>query len=614
MKTVYKILLAAASVFFVSGLIRICGLSDYIYFNKSFLSAALFLLTVFLSGRTWKEISRDKRRGLTAFFLSWLLIFTEILGGSLRLLENQGGVVITAGSVLWMFVCAFFLSWLLEPAFFGLLNLCWRSEKTSGVRSGKELNRIFLLSWLVLFAGWIPCFLAFYPGLYCYDMIWQWSMFDSGMYSTHHPLIHTLFAGEIIELGKTLGGSYQAGLALHSLVQMGILTGCMAFALRWLAKCRAPRVLWLGTGSFYLFFPFFPVSSISTTKDIIFGGLMLAVFVCLCDMVMEKRIYRGWKLGAFLFAAVLMGLFRNNAVYGLAFLAVCLFAAAGIGRLRKPSGHENGNDQYAAGFSRDGRRTARRPMTFTAQMAILLSVVILGIQGGFWGLEKGLHAQKGSVAEMLSMPVQQLARTYVYHQDDISMEDKTLLFSYLPEENLNGYKYYVSDPVKAGLNQEYLEENTVDFVKLWAGLGLQYPKEYLLAPLYNMMGLWYLGGDSSCYVEYEMSEPFDEEHAVETRSILPGLREVYCWFTDENLQENLPGLSIFFYTSFYVWAVLTAAFFALARRKYLYQIPVLFLGGYILTLVLGPCVTVRYLLGVIMAVPVLWICVTREEA
>ena len=212
------------------------------------------------------------------------------------------------------------------------------------------------------------------------------------------------------------------------------------------------------------------------------------------------------------------------------------------------------------------------------------------------------------------MPVQQLARTYVYHQDDISMEDKTLLFSYLPEENLNGYKYYVSDPVKAGLNQEYLEENTGDFVKLWAGLGLQYPKEYLLASLYNMMGLWYLGGDSSCYVEYEMSEPFDEEHAVETRSILPGLREVYCWFTDENLQENLPGLSIFFYTSFYVWAVLTAAFFALARRKYLYQIPVLFLGGYILTLVLGPCVTVRYLLGVIMAVPVLWICVTREEA
>ena len=64
MKTVYKILLAAASVFFVSGLIRICGLSDYMYFNKSLLSAALFLLTVFLSGRTWKEISRDKRRGL----------------------------------------------------------------------------------------------------------------------------------------------------------------------------------------------------------------------------------------------------------------------------------------------------------------------------------------------------------------------------------------------------------------------------------------------------------------------------------------------------------------------------------------------------------------------
>lgn len=82
MKTVYKILLAAASVFFASGLIRICGLSDYIYFNKSFLSAALFLLTVFLSGRTWQEISRDKRRGLTAFFPGFLFLRKSLAGAS----------------------------------------------------------------------------------------------------------------------------------------------------------------------------------------------------------------------------------------------------------------------------------------------------------------------------------------------------------------------------------------------------------------------------------------------------------------------------------------------------------------------------------------------------
>lgn len=644
MKTRIKILLGAANVAAVSGFIRICGLEDRIYFNKSFLSAALFLLTIALAGRTWEELSRDKRRGRTAFFLSWLLIFTELLGGSLRLLENHGGVMITVWSVLWMLGSAFFLSWLLEPAFYRLLGISWREKKefrqtgneqieerrpergqieerqpgrgqieerqpgrrqteerqagkgqargkhrVTAPGSARELNRIFLLSWLVLFLGWIPCFLAFYPGLYCYDMIWQWSMFESGVYSTHHPLLHTLFAGGLIRLGKEIGGSWEAGFALHSLVQMAILSGCMAFALRYLAKIRAPRVLFLGCGAFYLLFPFFPVSAVSTTKDVIFGGLMLVVFVCLWEMAAGRALYRGWRLAAFIAAAVLMGLFRNNAVYGLAFLAACLFCAAAAGRLK------------------------RRANSFAWRMGLLLAVVIVGIQGGFWGLEKGLQAQKGSIAEMCSLPMQQLARTYVYHQEEISDEDKELLFSYLPEENLLRYKYYVSDPVKAGFNQEYFAEHTGDFVRLWLKLGLQHPKEYLLSPLYNMMGLWYLGGDSSCFVAYEMDEPFDQEHVVEAAGKLPWLKEAYTWFTDENLQKYLPGVCIFFYTSFYVWAVLVSGAYLFASKQYACLAPVLFLGGYILTLVLGPCVTVRYLLGVMMAVPVLAVCGTLDS-
>lgn len=325
-------------------------------------------------------------------------------------------------------------------------------------RSARELNRIFLLSWLVLFFGWIPCFLAFYPGLYCYDMIWQWSMFESGVYSTHHPLIHTLFAGGLMRLGKEIGGSWEAGLALHSLVQMAILSGCMAFALRYLAKIRAPRVLFLVCGAFYLLFPFFPVSAVSTTKDVIFGGLMLVVLVCLWEMAAGRALYQGWRLAAFIAAAVLMGLFRNNAVYGLAFLAACLFCAAAAGRLKK------------------------RPHPFAWRMGLLLAVVIVGIQGGFWGLEKGLQAQKGSIAEMCSLPMQQLARTYVYHQEEISDEDKELLFSYLPEENLLRYKYYVSDPVKAGFNQDYFAEHTGDFVRLWLKLGLRHRRNICCPP------------------------------------------------------------------------------------------------------------------------------------
>lgn len=50
---------------------------------------------------------------------------------------------------------------------------------------------------------------------------------------------------------------------------------------------------------------------------------------------------------------------------------------------------------------------------------------------------------------------------------------------------LTRYRYYLSDPVKKGMNMELVEDEPVEFLKLWARLGKQFPSEYLEAPLYN---------------------------------------------------------------------------------------------------------------------------------
>ena len=145
----------------------------------------------------------------------------------------------------------------------------------------------------------------------------------------------------------------------------------------------------------------------------------------------------------------------------------------------------------------------------------------------------------------------------------------------------------------------------VPFLRLWMKLGMQFPGEYLKSPLYNMMGLWYMGGDSSCYMEYSMSSPIDEVRAVETVSKLPFLKDYYSWFTDEHLQKYLPGISVFFYTSFYSWCVILAAGVLLAKRKYLQLLLPLFLVSYSFTLIFGPCMIVRYFMGVMLCIPVL---------
>lgn len=73
---------------------------------------------------------------------------------------------------------------------------------------------------------------------------------------------------------------------------------------------------------------------------------------------------------------------------------------------------------------------------------------------------------------------------------------------------------------------ELVEDEPVEFLKLWARLGKQFPSEYIEAPLYNTFGLWYLGGDSSCYMEYKMTISFDEKHHVELQSKLPAASHI----------------------------------------------------------------------------------------
>ena len=576
MKQWVRALLAFLIMIAVSGLVRIYGLEDVLFFNKRFISAAVFFLAFF----TLPAAAADWRKKRRTFWISCgfsaMLSFTEILGMSLRLDYAAGGVVFSVGSVLWMAGSALLFGLLLEPLMGRLMEFSIDSRRTVFSQA-----RVFWLAWAMLFVGYLPCLLAFYPGLYSYDMIWQWGQYVSGDYSTHHPLVHTVFSGWLIETGKALFGTYNRGLFFHSLVQLLIMSGCMAWVARFLAKRRAHPGAIVLTAAFFLLYPFFPVLGISTTKDVIFGCLFLAVFVCICDMMWERRFYRGWKLAAFFTLAVLMCLFRNNAVYGLAVMFGCLLLVFLYRLVRR---QKNG--------------------ALVRAMALMLAVMA-GSQCMFTVLEKGLRADQGSKAEMMSLPMQQMARSYVYHQAEFTPDEKEALLTYFAEDGLLQYKYWVSDPVKAQMDMEAFDADPAGFFRIWAELGKKFPSEYLKATLYNTFGLWYMGGDSSCYMQYTMMEPFDDEHVVETRSFLPWLKAYHSWFTDTNIQKYLPGISLFFYTSFYSWCIALCAGVLLQKRRYELLLLPLFPAAYGFTLIFGPCLIPRYCLGMILCVPVL---------
>lgn len=579
---VIRVIIAGINVLAISNLIVSTGILDYRFFNKTCLSAAVFFLSVMLTGKTLNEFKQNRKSAIVSYTLAFLLTFTELLGLNMTLMWRGYSVSLNFWSVVRMLCDSVALAFLSEPFFFWLC-----SQKEAGQpaeRPAPNANRVFLLVWLAIFVGYIPCFLAFYPGLYAYDMVWQWNMFISGTYSTHHPLIHTILSGWLIETGNRIFGSYYAGMACHSIVQMVLLSGCMAFSVRFLYRLGISRKVWLAVTAWFILFPFFSAMSVSTTKDVIFSGLFLMVFVCLWDMVRSGRLYRGRKLVMFLALAVLMGMFRNNAIHGMAVMIVCLLLACVVLKLR--------------GRSKDTRR-------LLIGISAMFLVIAATTEGMLMVLAKSVHATKGSVVETLSVPCQQMARVYLYHKDEISPKDRELLLSYIPEQSLEQYTHWISDPVKNAVDVTMLEEKTKAFVGLWFRLGKQFPGEYALATLYNTMGIWYMGGDSSCYVSWDMINPVDEIRQLEFRSKLPLLKDMYSWLTDYNIQRYLPMLSILFYTPFYTWVVVICGGILITRQRGIYLIPITFCMGYAATLALGPCIIIRYMLPIMICCPIL---------
>ena len=121
--------------------------------------------------------------------------------------------------------------------------LLWGYEKVSASewQSGwsKWLfgKKSFLKNFLLLLVVWMPIIILSYPGNVCYDVIGQ---IEQGVgittYSAHHPLLHTLIVGGLVELGFKLTGSYDYGLFVYVLIQAIMLASALAGTIWWLNK------------------------------------------------------------------------------------------------------------------------------------------------------------------------------------------------------------------------------------------------------------------------------------------------------------------------------------------------------------------------------------------
>ena len=627
-------LLNAISV--IIGLIGTIALSETMSFDLertaygNSMGAFLFVLFAIIILRyVYSHICFTDKRGMVfAGLYSAGLSFALTAGKQFHTVEN-----FALGNIkLWIQILIL-ASYFFGPVLYAIQWITQKAEegdwcfvnKVSTVETGKQdLNgckcarsqsvKGFLFIWLVIFLCWLPVFLAFYPGAFVYDAQDEYVQVATRTFTTHHPLAHVLLLGGSVCFGNKFLGSYNAGIALYTIFQMLVLSGVFAYTIIWLRKFFS-RGMCIGIALFYGLFPVFPMYAVCSAKDTLFNAaflLMLVQLVKLLETVYAQKKgnedttdcegktgcfakTNGIDAVLFVISSMVMMLFRNNGrmAYMVLFAGVMVFAWVQWKKER-----------------------------FWMRLTVMMLVSFLLYTGVDKTLAFVTHAQPGGKQEMLTVPIQQLTRTYKYSPEAFSQEDKELLISYIPEDILAIYDADLSDLVKVHFDNKKFAENPSEFLGLWLRTFAKKPVTYLNAWFMTSYGYWYpdtiinvYGGQGRFTFQYEESSyfGFETEQPGERDSKFPWLEEQYRKMSLELYQQNVPGVSMLFAPGFLFWVFMGCAFISIYRKRYVWLLPVisiLLLWG---TVILGPTFLVRYVLILWFALPVLLVPVLTKK-
>lgn len=543
-----------------------------------------------------------KRNGCIWFSLIGVLFYFFVF--ACRELELSGNIVWdvkwTGGLLLKSIVLGVITGCVLNIGLLKLEELLQhRTHRETWWNQSCSPKKTFVYAGIILVLAWLPAWLAYYPGICSYDITIQMGQVAGGTYNTHHPLAHTLLFGAFWNLGRLLD-NVNLGVGLYSFSQMTALAATFAAVSALLAKWKATRGALVVLTLYEALFPINWYLGITTTKDIFFSVFVLLSFFLFYAILRQKN-EKGikWHVG-YVLVNIGVILFRNNGLYALAVLWVVLCIIVCFVK------------------KQDGKVYKKLFLDTTVALCLgfLMTTALAGIT----------NAQEGDKREMLSMPIQQLARTMLYHgdvgilpEDDKTMNetDKALIRDLFMGDGYQYYRVDISDPVKKRTNTSVVRYRPLEFAKTYLNLLVDYPGDYVNATLGTNAGFFYPGDKTHAVINvngrdiglgYIQTRWVDAElnaHGIYKDSKWIGLREVLEKFADENAYLRIPVLRYLVAPGTYLWCYLLLTAWLLLHKRYKELIPMAFVLGYYLTLFLGPTVQLRYLYPLMILLPCL---------
>jgi len=513
--------------------------------------------------------TRNKRMLTIAGIQSALFSLATVLGTQMK---SHGTLADFGFGQIALFVL---LTAVYAAALYGLFSLMDRANREKEPKQESMLSKI-TGSWFVVFVllliCWVPVWLAFWPGLFTSDTLTQFYSCYNEELSSHYPLVHTVFLGWVMMLGIDLHpeGAATWGVAIYCGIQLALTAGCVAYACAWMRRRRIPLCARLIVTLLFMLSPFYAPWGFYPEKDVVFGVLVLVFGLQLADL---------WTFGlkplrvlSFVLIALLMMFLRNNGVYALALLV-----------------------PFAVLWAKGKRVKIGALLCGCIALFLALNSLLISV----------LYAEKGSKVEILSTPLQQIARTLRDHPEAIELdEDGVLETLYGGINPADLYTEWCSDPVKWDVDYDLLDEYIPDLLHLWARMCVKYFPTF--ADAFVVQNLPYILPGCDMASNFDLFVVQGEWFPIEKNSYLPGLQRIYENYDDNRVFMGVEATRVLSDPAVFVWLAMAGLSYALLRKRYGLASAFGYLVAVWFTSLLGPIAVMRYVLCLYYAVPILW--------
>ena len=544
---------------------------------ESIFNVVLFLFAYMIQINAENVEKRTKQYALIfAVFFSFALATGKVLYDT-----NSINVIWSSFNSLLIFIvsfigytaifkagCSIILNW--------LLTYC--SQQNIGDKTWKIFKLPFLTIWILIFATWIPVFLAFYPGICSYDSFSQTNQVMQGIayYSKYHPPLHTMIWASCFRIGEYM---HLHPLCVYSLLQMFLLSMALSKMITALIQHELNNLCILFGLLFVSVNPIMSIFSLEMTKDAFFAIFFIHIALYLLELVEDSTRFFENRLNWLKFSLTLLiaCLLRNNMIY------VCFLCFPIAVILMKKYWK-----QIIALF--------------------IIPIFFYFFINGYVYAQMGIA--EGNAREGLNVPIQQIAYTVKANEQKISTKEQERINEYIPYDViLDQYNPRFADPVKFSFLTENYNKDKTGFWRLWGDLFKKYPIEYINAFMTLNLPYWY---PDACpvdaysrrqYVEVLMDSGY--YYSISTDSKLPWLYSFYKDFANYEAIRALPLISKLYSLATPIWLLLFCVVFLVVKRekeKILILLPSIFLW---LTYMAGPVSNFRYIFPIFALYPLI---------